>query len=217
MSNNLFEAARDLRYLLSRGYTRESAIRFVTGRRRVTLRERHVLMRGVYDEVAAESRRRKLLKIDEIRGEIVAVDGYNLLITVESMLDNRLLVQCDDHLTRDISAVFGKHRITARTTQALSMILQTLKVHDPKEVRFMYDKQVSRSGELASKTRELMSELQIRGTARTALKTDVATLRSGGVTISTDSFVVQKAKRVLDLAGELAREMSYGNILKLPH
>jgi hypothetical protein len=217
MSNSLVEAARDLRYLLSRGYTREAAIRFVTGRRRVTLKERYILMRAVYNEGEAESRSRKLVKIDEIRGETVSIDGYNLLITVESMLANKLLIECDDHITRDVSAIFGKHKITAITTQALNMILRKLKEHDPKEVHFAYDKQVSKSGELAHKTRMLMAELQLRGTATTALKADIATLRSAGVTISSDSFVVQKAERILDLAGELASEASYSNIVRLPH
>ena len=217
VSNNLVEAARDLRYLLSRGYKREAAIRFVAERHKVTSEERCILMRAVYDEAEADNRRRKLISIDKIRGETVSIDGYNLLITVESMLSNRLLIQCDDYITRDVSAVFGKHRITEITTRALNMILQRLKGQDPNEVHFAYDKQVSKSGELAYKTREMMAKLQLKGTATTALKADIATLRSGGVAISSDSFVVQKSTRILDLAGELASEASYSNILRLPH
>jgi hypothetical protein len=216
MSDNLVEAARDLRYLLSRGYTREAAIGFITGRRRVTPREKFILIRAVYDEAEAESRRRKLVKIDAIRGETIAIDGYNLLITVESMLANKLLVKCDDHLTRDVSAIFGKHKITAGTIEALGIILQRLKACAPKYVTFAYDKQVSKSGELARRTRTMMAELQLPGTANTALKADISTLRSGEVTVSSDSVVAQKAKRILDLAGILASETSYGNILQLP-
>jgi hypothetical protein len=216
ISDNLVEAARDLRYLLSRGYNREGAARFVTDRHRVVLDERYILIRAVYDEAEAESRRKKLIKIDEIEGETISIDGYNLLITVESMLDNKLLIQCDDHITRDISGVFGKHKITAATIHALRMILKKLKEHHPKEVHFAYDKQVSKSGELASKTRTMMAEFELEGTATTTQKTDIATLRSGEVIVSSDSVVVQKAKRILDLAGELVRQTSYGNTVQLP-
>jgi hypothetical protein len=174
-------------------------------------------MRAVYDEAEAEKRRKKLVKINDIRGEVVSIDGYNLLITVESMLSNRLLVHCDDHLTRDVSGVFGKHKITPVTTQALGIILQSLKEHEPKEVYFVYDKQVSRSGELAYKTRTMMADLQLKGIATTAPKADIATIKAGGVIVSSDSLVAQKAERILDLAGELASEASYSNILQLTH
>ncbi|WXG42717.1 MAG: DUF434 domain-containing protein [Promethearchaeati archaeon SRVP18_Atabeyarchaeia-1] len=217
LGDNLVEAARDLRYLLSRGYSREASVRFVATGHGVTLGERYILMRAVYDDAEAEKRRRKLVSLDEIRGETVSIDGYNLLITVESMLAKKLLVQCDDNITRDVSGVFGKHKITTVTTQALSLILRKLKDHAPKEVRFTYDKQVSKSGELASQTRMMMAEFELKGTATTALKTDIATLESGGVTVSSDSVVVDRAKRILDLAGELARQESYSNILRLPH
>jgi hypothetical protein len=96
------------------------------------------------------------------------------------------------------------------------LILEKLKEHHPKETHFAYDKQVSKSGELAFKTRTMMAEFELEGTATTAQKTDIATLRSGGVIVSSDSVVVQKAKRILNLAGELVRQTSYSNTVQLP-
>jgi hypothetical protein len=216
ITDSLMEAIEDLRYLLSRGYNRESAVRFVGDKHRVTLGERYVLMRGIFDKAEAESRREKLVKMRDIKGQTVSIDGYNLLITVESMFANKPLIQCDDFVTRDISAVFGKHKITARTMRALRLILKNLKEHSPKEVHFSYDKQVSRSGLLASTTRRMIAEFELKGTAATAQEADVATLKAGGVTVSGDSVVIQKAKKVLDLAGELARQSSYKNVVQLP-
>lgn len=216
MTDNFLEATKDLRYLLSRGYNRGGAVRFVGDKYGIASKERHVLMRAIYDEAEAENRGKKITKVDNIRGEIVSIDGYNLLITVESMLANKLLIECDDHVTRDISAVFGKYKITARTARALQMILKNLKEHEPKEVHFFYDKQVSKSGELAYLTRRMIEEFKLEGTATTAARTDTATLRSGGVVVSSDSVVIQKGKRIVDLAGELARQISYPNLVQLP-
>lgn len=216
VTDNLAEAVKDLRYLLARGYNRESAVRFVGDKCRLTLEERHILTRGVFDNAEAESRRTKLLKISDISGQAVSVDGYNLLITVESILARRPLIKCDDFVTRDISAVFGKHKITARTIRALRLILKNLKEYEAKEVHFFYDKQVSKSGLLASTTRRMIGEFGLKGTARTVQKADVATLRSRGIVVSSDSVVIQKAEKILDVAGEVSNQLSYKNIIQLP-
>lgn len=216
ITDYLVEATKDLRYLLSRGYNRDGAIRFIGDKCRVTLAERYVLMRCVFDKAEAENRRRKLVPISDINGNVVSIDGYNLLITVESILAEKTVIQCDDSITRDISAVFGKHRITEGTMKALHMILEILKQNNPKEVHFFYDKQVSKSGELASMTRTMIKDVNIRGTATTAMKSDIATLRSGGIIVSGDSVIIQKADRILDLAGEISRKLSYANVVRLP-
>jgi hypothetical protein len=216
VTDNLAQAVKDLRYLLARGYNRESAARFVGDKYRLTLSERYVLIRGVFGEAEAESRRVKLVGIGETYGERISVDGYNVLVTVESILAGKPLIQCDDAVARDISAVFGKHKITSRTIRALSIILKNLKESQAKEVHFFYDKQVSKSGLLASTTRKMMAEFDLDGTATTSQRADVATLGFGGIVVSSDTVVIQKAKRVLDLAGEIARQLSYENIVKLP-
>jgi hypothetical protein len=216
VTDNLAQAVTDLRYLLARGYNRESATRFVGDKCRLTLQERYVLIRGVFDEAEAESHRMKLVKVGQISGEKVSIDGYNVLVTVESMLAGKPLIQCDDAVTRDISAVFGKHRITSRTIRALRIILKNLKESQAKEAHFFYDKQVSKSGLLASTTRKMMAESNLDGTATTSQKADLATLGSGGIVVSSDTVVIQKAKRILDLAGEIAKQLSYENLVKLP-
>jgi hypothetical protein len=216
VTDSLAEAVKDLRYLLARGYNRGSAVRFVGDKCRLTLEERHVLTRGVFDKAEAESIRMKLVKISEISGQKVSIDGYNLLITVESILAKKPLIQCDDFVTRDISAVFGKHKITARSIRALRLILKNLREYETKEVHFFYDKQVSKSGLLASTTRRMIAEFELQGTATTTQKADVATLRSGGIIVSSDTVIIQKAGKVLDLAGDLANQLSYKNVVQLP-
>jgi hypothetical protein len=216
VSDNLAEAVKDLRYLLARGYNRTPAVRFVGDKYRMNLRERYILMRGVFDEAEVENRRMKLVKMSEIGGEKVSIDGYNVLITVESILAKKPIIRCDDFIFRDISAVFGKHKITERTIQALRLIMKSLKEYRAGEVRFLYDKQVSKSGLLASTTRVMIAEFGLKGTATTMQKADVETLGSGGTTVSSDTVVIQKAKRVVDLAGEIVNQLSYQNIIQLP-
>lgn len=216
VSGNLAEAVKDFRYLLARSYNRESAVRFVGDKYRLNLKERYVLMRGVFNSAEAEITQTKLVKVSEVSGDKVSIDGYNVLITVESMLAKKPIVKCDDYVLRDISAIFGKHRITGRTIRALRLILEDLKEYGAGEVHFLYDKQVSKSGLLASTTRALITEFGLEGTASTTQKADVDTLRSGGIVVSSDTVIIQKAKRVLDLASEVANQLSYQNIIQLP-
>jgi hypothetical protein len=98
----------------------------------------------------------------------------------------------------------------------LRLILKSLKKYEAREVRFFYDKQVSKSGLLASTTRRMIAEFELQGTATTTQKADVATLRSGGIVVSSDTVIIQKAGKVFDLAGDLADQLSYKNVIQLP-
>jgi hypothetical protein len=209
------EAVKDFRYLLSRGYNREGALAFVGDRCQLTREERLTLYRGVYAPRSADKHRKKLLPIDAIRGKRLAVDGYNVLITVETMLSDKPLVLCDDYFIRDVSAVHGKHKPTRKTRNALNIILKFLNKCKPMNVCFSYDAQVSRSGELAALTRTLMGKVEVKGSARAVKQADIYAVKSGDIIASSDAVIIEKAKKVVDLAGEIVRVVVPNKLLRL--
>lgn len=208
-------AVKDFRYLLSRNYNRESALAFIGDKHQLSKEERLTLYRGVYAPQSAEKHRRKLLSIDAVRGKSLAVDGYNVLITIETMLSDKPLVLCDDHFIRDVSAVHGKHKPTGKTRNALRIILKFLNKFKPMKVCFSYDAQVSRSGELATLTRTLMEKVGLKGSARAVKQADVYALKSGDIITSSDAVIIEKAKKVVDLAGEIVKVVAPKKLLKL--
>jgi len=199
-------ATEDLRYLLSRSYNRESAVRFVGDKYQLSKHDKLILYRCVYSKEAAEHHRLKLVGIDNVRSRRLVVDGYNVLITVESMLQGKTLVFSDDHLVRDVSAVHGKHSITKTTEKALELIFNVLSEANLGEATFFLDAQVSRSGELASLIRRKLKETEIRGDAFTVKQADVSAWSSGEVVATSDSALISKVQAVFDLAGKIIRD-----------
>lgn len=209
------DAADDLRYLLSRGYNREGSVSFVGDKYQLDRTERLVLYRAVYDSKTAEEHSRKKLQIDAVAEKVLAVDGYNVIITIESMLMDKPLILCDDGFVRDVSAVHGSHKPTGFTEDALKTILSFLRAHKPLRVGFFFDSQVSHSGELASMTRRLLEDHAISGKTEAVKKADTSALEYGEIVASSDAVLVEKAKRLVDLAGELVKRRVQARIVNL--
>jgi len=205
----LLRAALDLKLLLVLGYPKEGALRFVAQHHGLGERSRLALHRLVHSPAEVEEARRKLARPEELRGQKVVIDGYNVLITVEAGLSSAPLFLCDDGIVRDILAVYGRYRITPRTAEALSLIASFLAETGASEVLFVYDSQVSRSGELAALTRRILAEHGVSGTALTAPRADKCVLLSGGIAASSDIVIVRAAERIVDIPGELARRLGW--------
>ncbi len=198
-------AARDLRFLLSRGYPRESALKFVGDHYQLHQRERDLLYRGVYPLDVASSRKRKMITPSALKGRRLVVDGYNVLITLESALKNKDLLLADDGFTRDVSRVFRGFRPTALTKHVWTTVLTFLKDYPPKETIVLLDSPISKSGELALRICRWFAETHLNGKALTTPCTEREMLKIPGIYASADSFIIEKAEWIFDLAGHLIR------------
>lgn len=205
MKPKLLEAAEDLRYLLSRGYRRESSVNFVGNRYQLTKAEKLTLFRAVYDRKSAEEHRRKLVRLEAVRSRRLSIDGYNVLITVEAALTGRPLISCDDGFIRDTSAVHAGYSMTDVTSRALDLLVAYLNEAEPSEVNFYLDAQISRSGELASEIRRRLEAAGLKGGAYAVKQADTSVLAEAEIIVTSDSTLISKAKAVWDLAGEIAR------------
>nr|MDO8080749.1 DUF434 domain-containing protein [Candidatus Freyarchaeota archaeon] len=212
INHRILEAAEDLRYLLNRKYNRDQALNFVGDRYKLNREERFVLYRAIYSQTEAKERKEKAIKIRELGDKTLTIDGYNVIIVLETMLDGKNLIDSDDAFVRDISGVFGKHKITKTTHQAIDLIMQTLKQKPPKKTLIFFDSPVSKSGELSAITRKKMEQYGINGTAQVAKQADNAVLRKGQVAATSDSVILQKAKKTFDLAGYIVRKKNYKHL-----
>ncbi|MEK6978400.1 MAG: DUF434 domain-containing protein [Candidatus Hydrothermarchaeota archaeon] len=192
----------DLRYLLDRGYRRATAIRVVGDGYRLGKRERNILLRAVFSRLEAGEHRRR--RVGPEGAEEVVIDGYNVLITVEALLRGEAFLS-DDGFVRDATGIYGKYRRSRQTALALGEILAFLKAHRSRLVRFFFDGQVSGSGELCALVRRMLREAGLSGDARTVKSADGALLRNRSKILATsDSAVIEKAERVLDIPYHLA-------------
>lgn len=91
----------------------------------------------------------------ELNDQIIEIDGFNILILLESALSGGYVFKGRDGLYRDISSVHGSYKRVVKTEEAILMIgecLQSLKVQ---RVKWYLDQPVSNSGRLKSKLLEL--------------------------------------------------------------
>ena len=212
INRRILEAAEDLRYLLNRNYNRDQALTFVGDHYRLHKEERFILYRAIYSQKEVRERKEKTISFEELQGKTLTIDAYNVIIVLETMLKGKELIESDDSFVRDISGVFGKHKITKTTYQAISLIMQTLKQNPPKKTLIFFDSPVSKSGELAAITRRKMEEHGINGTAQVVKQADNAVIRRGEVAATSDSVILQKAKKTFDLAGYIVREKNYKHL-----
>ncbi|HZE21698.1 MAG TPA: DUF434 domain-containing protein, partial [Desulfobaccales bacterium] len=101
----LREAAADFRLLLARGYPRRATLTLVGNRYGLDHTARQLLHRGVFAPEVAGARRARLRRLADLPGLPLAVDGHNVLITLECATRNLPLVAGDDGWIRDVGEV----------------------------------------------------------------------------------------------------------------
>jgi hypothetical protein len=195
---NLKNPARDVRFLLDQGYPSTSAIRFVSNHYKLSLSDRYLITRAVLPSSIAQKRRDKMIAFDEIKGLEVIIDGYNVLITTESVLDQEIVL-CDDGFIRDIKGVFGKYKKTEDTDVALVEILTLLSKGSPSIVLFLFDSQISKSGELARYVKEKLTQFGLEGNTETLMSVDHKLKTCNAVVATSDGDIIDSVDSIVDI------------------
>ncbi|MGB9845301.1 DUF434 domain-containing protein [Methanothermobacter tenebrarum] len=196
----LREAQEDLRYLLDRGYKKRVALDFVANHYKLKRKDRNYLARYVFSKSTIRRRKEKLVSPESLRGSKIILDGYNVLITVESILQGDFFIAQDGFL-RDSRGVFGKYKLNDETFKALRLVFKALKVLRVGFVKFYFDKNVSFSGELASIVRRLLKDYEIHGEVELSSNVDynIKSEAEDSVVATSDSAIIDKANRVFDI------------------
>ena len=202
---DLQKAAEDFRYLLNRGYPRKASLEIVGNRYGLTFDHRHLLHRGVFSDSDSESRRKKIISIKEVQNKDLAIDGHNVLITLESGLSGRPLILADDGFVRDISGLSGSFKKTEMTEKAINWIVTFLKKWRPRHTLFLFDAPISKSGILAQELRALLKKESLPGDALAMKVPEKILIGFQGVIATSDTAIVDRSEEVIDLAGDIIR------------
>jgi hypothetical protein len=196
-------ASEDFRYLLDRGYRRSTALNFICGHYKLKKPERNILVRTVYSKKEIKDHKRRLISIEKIKGKAVVVDCYNVLIGTECVLGRGQIIESQDGFHRDSLGIFGRYKYSLYTEPAIEKILTTLKKNEPKEVLFLLDSQVSKSGDLALFIRRKMGEAGLKGDAITTHNVDFEIKTRNQIAATSDTAIIEKVKKVVDLVGAI--------------
>lgn len=199
---SLGDAYRDLKYLLNRGYRKKNALEFVANHYTLGRTERHLLARCVFPDSWVGAVSLKLLPEEELRGRLIGVDGFNVLITLESLFEGRAIL-CEDGFVRDLKLQRGYKPgpLTLKVINTLAALLEEVRAG---RVVFIYDSPVSKSGEVARLTRKALDERGIPGEVRLSRAPDHE-LKTFDVVATSDVGIIERVPYVVDipsLAGE---------------
>jgi len=191
----LREAVSDLSWLLGRGYAMNSALKLVGDRLSLTERQRLAVSRAACSDRQRDFRRGNCVPLESVRGEHLAIDGFNLLITIEAALSGGVLVVCRDACVRDLSGVHGSYRSVLETERAIRLAGEVLEEFAPASAAWLLDAPISNSGRLAGKIAEVARAHEWPWSARTVNNPDAEISTSAGIAISSDSVILDRASR----------------------
>lgn len=208
------EAVDDLSFLLSRGYSDNSSLKIVGDRYRLTQRQRKAVLRASCSNEALVSRQIHTLEASQITGKSLAIDGYNLLITIESGLGGGIVLNCRDGCFRDIASVHGTYRKVEETLPALHLIGQSLKKLKVKEVIWYLDKPVSNSGRLKQIILAFAAKHDFKWKVYLVNSPDKEMAGSEDrVSISSDGWVIDHSKSWFNLAKHIINQIPQANVI----
>jgi hypothetical protein len=149
----------------------------------------------------SQARRKKKVSVREILNKDLAIDGHNVLITVEAALSGRPLVLADDGFVRDISGLSGSFTKSETTETTIQLILNVLKKWKPRKTLFLFDAPISMSGKLAEEIRDRLKQMNLPGDATAVKVPEKILIGFPGVIATSDTAIINPSQKVLDLAG----------------
>lgn len=151
----LRQAVYDLCWLFNRGYARHSAVKLVGDHYQLPKRQRLAISRAACSDESRELRAAKCLSLDAIKDRQLIIDGFNLIITIETIMAGGVALRCRDGCIRDIASIHGTYRQVNETGRAITLIGRMLESFSPKNVLWLFDRPVSNSGRLAAMVRDI--------------------------------------------------------------
>lgn len=146
--DRLAEAVADLSWLLGRGYAERSATTLVGDRFSLALRRRLAVLRCACSASGERERRCRRLDPGVLAGQVLYIDGFNLLTTLESALAGGLVLGGRDGCYRDLASVHGTYRKVAETLPALEILGSMLDRWQVARCTWYLDRPVSNSGRM---------------------------------------------------------------------
>ena len=197
---DLQHAVGDLSLLMSRGYAIVSSLKLVGDRYQLDRRQRIAVGRSSCADDARDDRLRRRQSPDDIVGETILLDGFNVLVTIETALAGGVVLHARDGCFRDMASMHGTYRKMAETSKALQAIgreLQSLKLL---EVVWYFDRPVSNSGRLKAAAKEIAELHDWPWRIELVDDPDRILIESGEIVASADSLVLDNCDKWFNLA-----------------
>jgi len=196
-------AVADYSWLLGRGYAEDSALALVGNRYELTERQRFAVRRAACSNAAADRRRSTRVELAACRDRPLWIDGYNVLITIESALSGGLVLIGRDGCCRDLASIHGTYRRIDETEPAIRLIADHLQAVGVLAAIWYLDRPVSNSGKLAKMIAGLVAARPLRWRVELSDRPDSVLAQADGPVATSDSWILDRCSSWVNLAAEV--------------
>lgn len=193
-------AVDEFSWLLGRGYSPKASLKLVGDRYALKDRQRKALQRCAASDEACRQRAEKVLRVDELTGEMVIIDGYNVILTLEAALSGGVLLLARDGVLRDLASLSAHYRRLSVTRPAVETLVRALAEQRVAGVECVLDRPISNSARLKKLIEEIASAHGASWVVRLSAQTDNEISRSPHVVATADSAILDRCERWVNLA-----------------
>jgi hypothetical protein len=190
----------DLSWLLTRGYPAKAALKLVGDRHALRDRQRKALQRCAAGDEECRSRREREVEVDVLRDETIAVDGYNVLLSLETALSGGVLLLARDGLLRDLAAMSSHYRRVQTTRPAIELLHRFFLGAGCRQILWYLDRPVSNSGRLKKLIESVVVGADPPWEIELTTRTDQVLIASPHIVATADSMILDRCGQWLNLA-----------------
>jgi len=196
----LRKAVADLSWLLSAGYAEKSALKLVGDRYNLTQRQRMAVRRCACSDFALTRRRSHEVSRADVARQILLLDGYNVLTTIEAGLAGGVIIAGRDGCYRDLASMHGTFRKVAETIPGIELVGWALAGLGVRRCVWYLDRPVSNSGRLKAAILQVASENQWDWQVELVNNPDAVLATSDAIAATADSVILDQCARWFNLA-----------------
>ncbi len=204
--SNLQTAVADFSLLLTRGYAEKGALKLVGDRFSLTERQRLAIMRSACSDQQLASRSQRCIALENLAGQSIAIDGYNVLITVEAAMSGGVIFKGRDGCFRDLASIHGTYRKVTETIPAVELIGDFIGEVGAGKALWLLDSPVSNSGRLKTLIGELAHKNNWDWEVELLLSPDAELKKTDLIVASSDSVVLDDCRSWVNLATEIIKK-----------
>lgn len=199
----LKQATQDLSELLTKGYALKSSLKLVGDHYSLTQRQRIAIMRSSCADQDWDARFEKENNQDMLSGQVLLLDGYNIITTIEASLAGGVILRGRDKCLRDIAGMHGTYRKVEETIPAITLIGQEIASLDVMKCICYLDTPVSNSGRLKTLICQIASEQGWNWQVELVNSPDGVLARTEHIVVTSDSVILNRCRQWFNLSASV--------------
>lgn len=212
----LRSAVQDMEYLLSRKYAERAASELVGNRYRLKTRQIQAVRGAAASELQIQNRKSKELQIQDLQDKTIYLDGFNVLILLESLFSGAYVFQGMDGCFRDLSGVHGTYKRVQQTQQSIEYVASFFRRSGAAELVWIFDQPVSNSGRMKQMIMDFALENNLNWSGALEFNPDKFLVENAEIAVSSDAWILDHCKSWFNLVGFLiAEENLSANLIKM--